>query len=505
MNLYDQFSVAFPKDSSTVFLEHVAGQTVTYRELERTVDRLADKLIRLGVNEADRVLVKAQKSPNVIFLYLACLKLGVIFVPINPEATAAETEYFISQVEPRLVVCDPQWVDTCRTMHTTGLPPYHIQTLSAEGAGTLVEDLTENPAALAPAQVADEAIAAILFTSGTTGKPKGAMLSHRNLRSNAQALVRHWGFGSTDVLIHALPIFHTHGLFVACHCVLMSGARMIFFPKFDLEGIIARLPDATVLMGVPTFYTRLLSHTAFNKSSAAGLRLFISGSAPLASETFLEFEQRTGQRILERYGMTETNMITSNPLAGQRIAGSVGRPLPGVAVRICGSDGRPVEAGEIGAIQVKGDNVFSGYWKRPEMREKDFTADGYFITGDLGHWTPEGYLTISGRAKELIISGGMNVYPKEVENSLIQIDGVTEAAVFGVPHADLGEGVVAAVVVASNHRATLTSEHITATLRRDLSTYKVPKAVVFIETLPRNAMGKIQRTVLQEKYKQILS
>jgi malonyl-CoA/methylmalonyl-CoA synthetase len=443
----------------------------------------------------------------VICVYLACLKIGAVFVPVNPDATKDETDYFIAETEPALVICDPHWADACTTL----LGATRVRTLDAAGTGSLTDGIGVTGAADLPSghldcvELCDDAPAAILFTSGTTGKPKGAILSHENLRSNALVLVKQWGFQASDVLIHALPIFHTHGLFVATHCVLVSGARMIFLPKFDIEQIVASLPQATVLMGVPTFYTRLLQQADFDRDTAKNMRLFISGSAPLPAEVFLAFEKRSGHRPLERYGMTETNMICSNPLNGERVAGSVGRPLEGVTVRICATDGQPVTGHEVGSIQVKGPNVFQGYWKRPERRNDDFTTDGFFITGDMGSWDEHGYLTISGRSKELIITGGFNVYPKEVENQLLKIAGIADAAVFGVPHQDLGEGVVAAIVLDKARPETPDSESVRATLKDKLSGYKIPKAVVFVDALPRNAMGKVQRGSLQKTYHALLT
>lgn len=510
MNFFEIFAKTIATRDSQGFLQEINGPAMTYRQLGGIVDQLAVKLGKLNVRTGDRVLVKAPKSPTVICAYLACLKVGAVFVPINPEATRDETTYFIQETEPALVICDPHWAADCATLAGAE----GMKTLGADGTGSLTEGIDLGAAAKAAdlgcTQLADDAPAAILFTSGTTGKPKGAVLSHENLRSNALALVKQWGFQSGDVLIHALPIFHTHGLFVATHCVLVSGARMIFLPKFDIGQIVDSLPHATVLMGVPTFYTRLLQRPDFDQDKARNIRLFISGSAPLPAEVFLAFEKRCGHRPLERYGMTETNMICSNPLVGERIAGSVGKPLEGITVRICKADGGQVDPGEVdrgevGSIQVKGPNVFGGYWKRPERRNEDFTADGFFITGDMGSWDKHGYLTISGRSKELIISGGFNVYPKEVENELLKIAGIADAAVFGVPHPDLGEGVVAAIILDPSYQGKLTGDHVKAVLKDKLSGYKLPKATVFIEALPRNAMGKIQRGALQRTYHALLT
>jgi len=505
MNFFALFAKTIATRDQEGFLQATDGKITSYRQLGSIVSQLADKLRALNVQVGDRVLVKAPKSSAMICTYLACLKAGAIFVPINPDATQDETDYFIQETEPTLIICDPHGADACGKL----VGRRRIQTLGAEGTGSLTEGIDLNGAGkeadLSSVQLADDAPAAILFTSGTTGKPKGAVLSHENLRSNALTLVKQWGFQSSDVLIHALPIFHTHGLFVAMHCVLVSGAKMIFLPKFDISQIVDSLPKATVLMGVPTFYSRLLQQADFDQSTAKNIRLFISGSAPLPAEVFLAFEKRSGHRPLERYGMTETNMICSNPLMGERVAGSVGRPLEGVTVRICKPDGSEVEQGEVGSIQVKGPNVFNGYWKRPDRRAEDFTADGFFITGDMGSWDAHDYLTISGRSKELIISGGFNVYPKEVENQLLKIAGVADAAVFGVPHQDLGEGVVAAIVLDPAFPGKLTGDEVKAVLKDKLSGYKLPKATVFIDALPRNAMGKIQRGSLQKTYHTLLT
>ena len=340
-------------------------------------------------------------------------------------------------------------------------------------------------------------LAAILYTSGTTGRSKGAMLTHRNLASNALALVQAWGFTRGDVLLHALPIYHVHGLFVAIHCALLSGSRMLWLPKFDAHEVMALLPKATVMMGVPTFYTRLVAEPSFGRTQTDGVRLFVSGSAPLLAETFHEFETRTGQRILERYGMTETGMITSNPLDGARLAGTVGPPLPGVSVRIVGEDGATVEPGAVGGIQVRGPNVLKGYWNLPEKTREEFTADGWFKTGDMGRWTPEGYVEIVGRAKDLIITGGLNVYPKEIEERIDAMDGVVESAVVGLPHPDFGEAVTAVIVARPGHR--LTEAQVIAALKAEIASFKVPKRVVFAVDLPRNSMGKVMKAELRRK------
>jgi malonyl-CoA/methylmalonyl-CoA synthetase len=362
----------------------------------------------------------------------------------------------------------------------------------------LLERAADRPEAFEAVQRGPNDLAAIVYTSGTTGRSKGAMLSHRNLASNALTLVGQWGFTRGDVLLHALPIYHVHGLFVACHCALLSGSRLLWLPKFDAKEVRERLPLATVMMGVPTFYTRLLAEPAFGEGDCRSIRLFVSGSAPLLAETFAEFRARTGHAILERYGMTETGMNTANPLAGERIPGSAGLPLPGVSVRVANGEDRSCAPGEVGIIEVKGPNVFGGYWRMPDKTREEFTADGYFRTGDLGEWLPNGYLKIVGRAKDLIISGGLNVYPKEIEEKIDALAGVTESAVIGVPDPDLGEAVTAVVVARPGE--VLTEEEMIAALKSEIAGFKVPKRIHFVAELPRNAMGKVQKNVLREKY-----
>jgi malonyl-CoA/methylmalonyl-CoA synthetase len=375
----------------------------------------------------------------------------------------------------------------------------HVFSLGADGTGTLLDAAREAPDRFATVERAGDDLAAILYTSGTTGRSKGAMITHRNLASNAQVLHREWGFRPGDLLIHMLPLFHVHGLFVASHCVLMNGSAMRFHAKFDAKKAIGEFAASTVFMGVPTFYTRLLAEPSLDPAACRPMRLFVSGSAPLLHETHAEFERRTGHRILERYGMTETGMLTSNPLEGERRPGSVGRPLPGTEVRVMDGEGAPCKRGENGHIQVKGDNVFLGYWRMPEKTAEEFTADGWFKTGDMGSISEDGYVTIAGRSKDLIISGGYNVYPKEIELAIDELPSVQESAVVGVPHPDFGEAVTAVVVSKPGTRPTETD--ILLALKRKLANFKVPKRVYFVEELPRNAMGKVQKNVLRDKYK----
>jgi len=462
-NLYDLLAGRFPADRSKPCFLLGDGRAISYGELEAGAARVAGRLVAEGVQPGDRVALQAEKSPEVIMIYLGVLKAGAVFLPLNSAYTANEVDYFLKDAEPKVFVTDPAaWVG-----EAAGHAP--LATTVRRAAGDL---------------------ASLIYTSGTTGRSKGAMLSHRNLAENALALHAAWGFTPDDVLLHALPIFHVHGLFVALHCALLSGCPMVWLPKFTDAEVLAGLDRATVMMGVPTFYTRLLANPGFTRPKADNIRLFISGSAPLLPSTFAEFEDRTGQRILERYGMSEAVIITTNPLHGERLAGSVGYPLPGVELRIGGGE-------ETGVIQIKGPSVFREYWRLPEKTAEEFTADGFFITGDVGRQDPDGRVWISGRSKDLIISGGYNVYPKEVELVLDELTGVTESAVIGVPHKDFGEGVVA-VVMGQGDEAAMIAE-----ARRQLAAYKAPKRIVFVDELPRNAMGKVQKNVLRQRYEQL--
>jgi malonyl-CoA/methylmalonyl-CoA synthetase len=496
-NVYALFASCFPADRAAVFLETPDGRTFHYAKLEEETARLARFLTGLGVKPGDRVAAQVEKSPQALFLYLACLRAGFVYVPLNPAYRQAEIEYFLDDAAPAVIVCAPSSLETVRAAaRARGIA--HFYTLDADGRGTLTKASAATPPDFGITAVGADDTAVILYTSGTTGRPKGAMISHRNLAANAQALHDAWGFKPNDVLLHALPIFHIHGLFVACHCVLLSGGRMIFLPKFDFAEVVRWLPQATVFMGVPTYYTRLLAHPGFGKETCKHMRLFTCGSAPLLPQTFQEFRERTGHTILERYGMTETGMNTSNPLRGERRPGTVGPALPGVATRIVDSTGNEIATGEVGELQVKGDNMFKGYWRRPERRE-DFTDDGYFRTGDLARRDADGYIAIVGRAKDLVISGGLNIYPKEIESYIDKLDGIVESAVIGVPHPDFGEAVVAVVVRAPN-RDDITERLVIEKLKSSIAGFKVPKRIVFVPDLPRNTMGKVQKNVLREKY-----
>jgi malonyl-CoA/methylmalonyl-CoA synthetase len=435
-----------------------------------------------------------------LIFYLACLRAGAVYLPLNTAYTLNELDYFIGDAEPMLVVADPE-----RSAGLTEIAKKvgaSAETVDASGKGSLIDLAATRSSDFETVERKKDDLAAILYTSGTTGRSKGAMLTHENLVSNALALVDTWRFTGDDVLIHALPIYHTHGLFVATNTILFSRAAMLFLPKFDADAVMKLIPRATTLMGVPTFYTRLVKHPGLTREATAHMRLFVSGSAPLLAETHHAFETLTGHAILERYGMTETNMNTSNPYDGDRIAGTVGFPLPGVSIRIADPDtGKELPQGEIGVIEVKGPNVFSGYWRMPEKTSSEFRKDGFFITGDLGTIDARGYISIVGRAKDLIITGGFNVYPKEVEGEIDELPGVVESAVVGVPHPDLGEGVVAAVVL--EKADALDSDAILAALKDRLARFKVPRHVAFVDDLPRNTMGKVQKNILRDQLKDV--
>lgn len=497
-NIYSLFAERFPSDPSAPFIETAAGRCFRYADLEAESARYARFLAGLGLQPGDRVAVQIEKSPAALFLYLGCLRAGLIYLPLNPAYRAAEIEYYLDDAEPGAVVCRPSDLAGMRDLAAPrGLQ--HIYTLDSDGEGSLTEACHSLGGEYDTCDVKPDDTAVLLYTSGTTGRPKGAMLTHANLAANALALHQAWGWRPDDVLLHALPLFHIHGLFVACHCVLLNGTKMILLPKFDVAKVMQSLPRATVFMGVPTFYTRLLADPAFNRGVCGRMRLFISGSAPLLPQTFDEFRQRTGHTILERYGMTETGMNTSNPLDGPRRPGTVGKPLPGVSIRIVNDTNQPLPAGEVGQLQVKGDNVFKGYWRLLEKTAEEFTADGYFRTGDLARLDDDGYVAIVGRSKDLIISGGLNIYPKEIESYLDNIDGVRESAVIGAAHPDFGEAVVA-VVVRAPGREDVTEADIVAALKQKIAGYKVPKRVFFVPELPRNTMGKVQKNLLRERY-----
>jgi malonyl-CoA/methylmalonyl-CoA synthetase len=499
-NLFDLIVARAPRPDKLALETHDAT-ALTYDELFERSAQAANALVALGVKPGDRVAAQIEKSTDMIVLTLACLRAGAVLLPLNTAYTLAELEYFLGDSEPALTLCRPDRLEAVRGL-ARELALRSVESLGVKRDGTFAAMIAAAPTEFETTPRASDDLAAILYTSGTTGRSKGAMLTHENLSSNALTLIDCWRFSSADKLIHALPVFHTHGLFVAVNVALLSGATMIFMSKFDPEAVIAALPEATAMMGVPTFYTRLLDHAGLDRDVAKNMRLFVSGSAPLLAETHSAWRERTGFAILERYGMTETNMITSNPYEGERRPGSVGFALPGVSVRIAELEsGVPVPAGEIGVIEVKGPNVFTGYWRMPEKTKQEFRADGYFITGDLAHIDDAGYIDIVGRAKDLVISGGFNVYPKEVETEIDALEGVLESAVFGVPHADFGEAVTAAVVARPG--ATLTESTILSALGHRLAKFKAPKQIVIVESLPRNAMGKVQKAALRDAYKDI--
>lgn len=499
-NLFSQISSRV-SDPNASFMRMADGAVLSYGEAFALSARYANVLRNKGVVIGDRVAVQVEKSPEAIILYLACLRVGAAFLPLNTAYTTAELEYFIGDASPHIFVCDPSKQDEIAPV-CSGHGVASLLTLGAKGEGTLPELAASMDDSYPTAAVEASDLAAMLYTSGTTGRSKGAMLTHANLSSNARTLVEYWQFTKDDVLLHALPIFHTHGLFVATNVVLFAGASMIFLPKFDVEAIRRELPGATTLMGVPTFYTRLVKEDWLNRDNTDQMRLFISGSAPLLAETHRQWTNRTGHHILERYGMTETNMITSNPYDGERVPGSVGFPLPGVNVRITHLEsGEILPANEVGMIEVKGPNVFKGYWRMPDKTRAEFRDDGYFITGDVGVIDDRGYISIVGRNKDLVITGGYNVYPKEIETEIDRMEGVDESAVIGVPHGDFGEAVTAVVVLQPG--ASLTEAAVLKALDGRLAKYKLPKRVLFDAALPRNTMGKVIKADLRKKYEDL--
>ena len=481
-NLYALFASRFASAREAVCLELEEGTRFSYAELDAESARYANLLVSLGLKPGERVAAQIDKSAHAVFLYLGCLRAGLVYLPLNTAYQQAEIAHFVSDAEPSAAFCRAQarpWFG--------GVP--HLPDLEAARA---------QPTSFQTVARAPEDLACLVYTSGTTGRAKGAMITHGNLAANALALHAFWKFRPGDVLIHALPLFHVHGLFVALHTALLNASRMIFLPRFDAAGVMRHLPQATVFMGVPTYYVRLLAERGFDRTLCSNMRLFVSGSAPLLTETFNEFRQRTGHVILERYGMTETGMNTSNPYDGERRGGTVGLPLPGVEVRVASASDRALPAGEIGGIQVRGANVMPGYWRLPERRKDDFAADGFFRTGDLGRFDGDGYLSIVGREKDLVISGGYNVYPKEIEMLLDELPGVEESAAFGVPHEDFGEALAVAIVARPG--AKLTEQGIIAHVKGQLANFKVPKRVVFVSELPRNTMGKVLKSELRKTY-----
>jgi malonyl-CoA/methylmalonyl-CoA synthetase len=491
-NLLAHFLAVAAAAGDRPFLVEGMHAVLSYDDLEAATGCYAARLHALGGKVGDRIVVQVEKSPEAVILYLAALRAGMIFVPLNTAYTAAELEYFLGDAEPAVVVCRPADEDKVSGMARGA----RVITLGDDGTGSLLDGLIGAIAPVAERKADD--IAAILYTSGTTGRSKGAMLSHGNLLSNALTLKDLWRWSADDVLLHVLPIYHVHGLFVAIHGALAAGASVIFHRGFDPAAVIADFARATVLMGVPTNYTRLTAAPELSPETAAHMRLFISGSAPLLAEAHERFEQRSGQQILERYGMTETGMITSNPYDGARVAGTVGYALPGVEVRICAEGGELAAAGEPGILEVRGPNVFKGYWRNPEKTSQEFRPDGFFITGDVATQEADGRIALVGRAKDLIIAGGLNIYPKEIEEAIDALPGVEESAVIGIAHPDMGEGVVAVVVARAGME--LAEAGILAALTNQLARFKQPRRVLFVEALPRNAMGKVQKAALRQEY-----
>ncbi len=498
-NLFALFESRFPEGRSSTLVETPGGERFSYAQMEKITAGLATYLSELGVKTGDRVAVQVEKSPQALFLYLACLRAGFIYLPLNTAYPERELDYFISDASPAAVICRPEAKEAV-TRVATSHGVAQVLTLGGDGRGTLMDGAVAG-AEFETVQCLPDEIAAILYTSGTTGRPKGAMLSHHNLSSNAEVLHRTWGFGQGDVLLHALPLFHTHGLFVACNTTLLNGTGMLFCSKFDVETVKKLLARATVFMGVPTFYVRLLADPDFGRAHCANMRLFISGSAPLQEKTWREFKTRTGFEIVERYGMTECGMSTSNPLGGKRKPGTVGLPLDGISLRVVEENGKPLPANEVGQIEFTGPNVFKGYWQNPEKTAEEFTEDGFFKSGDLGYLDDDGYVCISGRDKDLIITGGYNVYPKEVELCIDELEGVAESAVIGLPHDDFGEQVTA-VIVAADGGTPPNEESVIGALKERLAGYKVPKRVFYLDALPRNAMGKVQKNLLRERFEE---
>ena len=487
---------------ATVFLQMQDGTTLTHGHFLQQAAQYAHVLTNFSLTPGDRVAVQIEKSPQSLAIYAACVQAGLIFLPLNTAYTASELSYFVEDSDARVLICDPKSQPSLtRLAQTTGA---QLETMDALGSGSFAQKAAPQPTEFSTVPRKAEDLAAFLYTSGTTGRSKGAMLTQNNLLSNAEVLTDHWAFTATDVLLHALPIFHTHGLFVATNIALLSGCKILFLPKFDREAIIALLPQATSMMGVPTFYTRLLDDPRFDRDLTGHMRLFISGSAPLLAETHKLFEERSGHRILERYGMTETNMSTSNPYEGARRAGTVGFPLPGIELKITDSTtGETLPQGDIGQIEVRGANVFKGYWNMPEKTAEELRGDGFFITGDLGMIDADGYVHIVGRNKDLIISGGFNIYPKEIETVLDAQEGVLESAVIGVPHPDFGETVLALIVPSAERAPDLDAIH--AHISHSLARFKLPKKLILLPELPRNTMGKVQKNTLRDQFRDLFA
>ncbi len=496
-NLYLRYREGFPKDLSTPCIELKDGSIISYKDLEDQSSQYANGFSNLGLKPGDRISVQVNKSPEVLYIYLACLRSNLIFHPLNTAYKDHELSFLLEDADPALFICEKEVyekIDSLNLKH----PPSHIFTIQIQDKDSI--QAIKLAGIHEVVDCSQEDTAALLYSSGTTGRPKGIMLTHGNIGSNAMSLKQAWEFTANDCLLHALPIYHVHGLFVALGCVFLSGSKMVWLDNFEVNEVLTQLPKCTVMMGVPTYYTRLIKNKGLTSKVTQNLRIFISGSAPLLEETFMDFNSITGHKILERYGMTETNIISSNPIKGKRKSGSVGLPLKGQQVRIVNNDSEPVGADEIGNIQVKGPNVFKGYWKLAEKSNEDFSLDNYFNTGDQGYFDEDGYLIIVGRNKDMIITGGLNVYPKEIESLIDRIEGVHESAVIGLEDADFGERVVAVIVKDENSK--VTEENIISDMKLQMAGYKVPKQIFFTNELPRNAMGKVQKNFLRDQYNQ---
>ena len=495
-NLYTSYREGFKNNLEGHFLYDDKGTNITYRELDSETAKLANGLKGLGLSEGDRVTVQVDKCVEMVYIYLACIRSNIIFHPLNPAYKETELSYFLDDAKPRLFISNEETVESVKYLNLEHNID-HLFTLNNDGTGDFFTIYSDESDFLT-VDCSEDDIAALLYSSGTTGKPKGIMLSHGNISSNAKSLVKTWDFQESDCLLHALPIYHVHGLFVALGCVLMTGSKLTWLESFDVDAVLKSIPNCTVMMGVPTYYTRLLKSDALDSELTKQMRLFISGSAPLLQETFNEFKQRTKHLILERYGMTETNMNTSNPLKGDRKPGTVGLPLDDVQVVVVDEKNNALPQGEIGNLQVKGPNVFKGYWQMPEKTTEDFTEEGFFNTGDKGLIDEDGYVCIIGRSKDMIISGGLNVYPKEIEVLIDKVEGVLESAVVGLSDADLGERVVAIIV--PKEGSEIDAIEVISLIKEKLAGFKVPKEVKFIDQLPRNAMGKVQKNILRETF-----
>ncbi len=496
-NFFSLLHERMQASADRVFLELEDQTSITYRDADRISAQVANRLAASGLEPGDRITVQVEKSAHVVILYLACLRSGLVFHPLNTAYTLHELEHFFEDAQPSLVVCRPGVADEVRQL-ASRFSIEHVETLDADGSGSLWELVSNQHNEFEVTERSPDDTALLIYTSGTTGKPKGAMITHDNLSSNILALMEFWEWEAEDVILHVLPLFHVHGLCPALHCPIMGGSKILFQNRFSVNETINLIPCATVLMAVPTVYTRLLSDDRLTGELCQDIRIFLSGSAPLLPETAYEFERRTGHRIMERYGMSEGQMISSNPVRGERLIGTVGLAFPGINLRICDESGEQLDQGEIGMLEIKGPNVFSGYWRNPAATEKAFRSDGYFITGDLGTIDENGYLSIVGRESDLIISAGYNIYPKEVEDQLNQVAGVVDSAVFAVPHPDLGEAVFATVV--KEKIATVTSDDIVSTIKEKLSSFKIPKKIEFVDELPRNAMGKVEKKQLRIRH-----